>query len=155
MKPAETAPAAWPLAHIACPLRARDRAGTIRELVGLVAAAPGVSHPAHLLAAIEVREAQAPTYLGGGVAMPHARTDAVDQMVVAVGLSREGLRWGSSRELARLVFLVGVPRDQASGYLEMVRRITQTVRRIDWIEQAIACNDAAALARLLSTSIHL
>lgn len=145
----------WPVEHIACPLVARDPSGVIRELAGRISSAPGVIDATALVEAIETREAQSPTYLGGGIAMPHARTTAVDHLVIAVGLSEQGLAWGSHRELARLVFLVGVPRDEVRGYLEMVRRITQAVRSLDWIEQAIACRDAASLAQHLRSTIRL
>ncbi|MBE2214381.1 MAG: PTS sugar transporter subunit IIA [Opitutaceae bacterium] len=145
----------WPIELIACPLAAHDAAGAIRELGARLAVAPGVLDGAALIEAIETRERQATTYLGGGIAMPHARTTAVDRLVVAVGLSPNGLAWSSPRELARLVFLVGVPREEVRGYLEMVRRITQAVRRIDWIEQAVACRDAAELAQHLRDTIEL
>jgi len=144
----------WPLDHIACPLVSRESGAAIRELAGKLAHAPGMLDTAGLLHAVETREAQAPTYLGGGIAMPHARTTAVDRLVIAVGLSEQGLAWGSHRELARLVFLVGVPRDEVRGYLDMVRRVTQAVRTLDWIEQAIACRDAAALAQHLRATIR-
>lgn len=147
--------ACWPVEHIACPLVAKDAAGAIHELAGRLATAPGVLDADALVAAVEAREAHSPTYLGGGIAMPHARTDAVDRLVVAVGLSQQGLAWGSPRELARLVFLVGVPREHVTSYLEMVRKITQAVRRLDWIEQAMASRDAAALAQHLRTTITL
>lgn len=147
--------ATWPVEHIVCPLVSTDARSVIRELAALLSAAPGMMNPDQFLLDVEERETQSPTYLGGGIAIPHARTSAVSRIVVAVGQSRHGIGWGSHRELARLVLLVGVPRDEIPGYLEAVRRITQTVRRIDWIEQAMACKDAATLSRLLQSTIEL
>lgn len=154
MNPTRPTAVEWPVRHIVCPLAARDVTGAIRELATTLEGAPGVIDTAQLMREVHARESQAPTYLGGGVAMPHARSTAVDRLAVAVGLSREGMRWGSSRELARLVFLVGVPREDDGAYLEMVRKITQTIRHLEWLEQAMACPDAPALARLLEQTIH-
>lgn len=145
----------WTVDHVACPLRAEDAAGAIGEIAQALRAAPGMLDVPALVQAVRQRETQASTYLGGGVAIPHARTDAVDQLVIGVGLSRQGLRWGPSIELARLVFLVGVPRDEDHGYLAVVRRITQTVRHVAWIEAAAACRDASALVRLLRDTIEV
>ena len=143
----------WTVDHVACPLTARDAAGAIDEIARTLKHAPGVVDLPALTRAVQVRETHASTYLGGGVAIPHARTDAVDHLVIGVGLSREGLRWGPSIELARLVFLIGVPRDDDQAYLAVVRRITQTVRRLAWIEAAVTCSDAPALVRLLRDTI--
>lgn len=145
----------WSADRIACPLPVHDRTAAIRDLAGRLASAPGVVDAHALLAAIETREAQASTYLGGGVAMPHARSDAVNRLAVAVGLAPRGIDWGVPRELARLIFLVGVPRDTDRDYLEMLRAITQAVRRLEWIEQAVACRDAAALLAHLQATISL
>ncbi len=153
MKVTQTPAAAWPVGQIVCPLTARTSSGAIRELAQCFTSVPGVLDLPALVEAVESRENLARTYLGGGVAMPHARTDAVERLLIAVGVSQEGLDWGMPNEFARLVFLVGVPRDEDSGYMAMVRRITQTVRHLDWIERAVACRDASALASLLESTI--
>lgn len=155
MKATQQPAAAWPVRQIVCPLMASTSAAAIRELAQCLGSAPGVIDVPGLVQAIESRESQARTYLGGGVAMPHARTAAVERLVVAVGVSQRGLDWGMPQEFARLIFLVGVPRDEDSGYMAMVRRITQAVRNLDWIERAVACPNASALARLLESTIQL
>ena len=155
MNPTHPAVIEWSVQHVTCPLRASDPLGAIRELAHVLAANSAVHDSAALVDAVIAREAQAPTYLGGGVAMPHARTSAVDRLVIAVGLSHEGLNWGSREEMARLVFLVGIPRNNEDGYLDVVRRITQVVRRLEWLEEAMTCRDSAALAALLSRTMPL
>lgn len=155
MRTKEENATAWELDHIACPLLAREAGGVIRELAARLSVSASVKSPASLLEALEAREARSHTYLGGGIAMPHARTHAVDRVVIAVGLSRAGIAWGSDRESARLVFLVGVPRDGDTRYMDIVRRITGSVRRLDWIERATACRDSEALHALLTETIPL
>jgi len=78
-------------------------------------------------AAIE-REREASTWLGKGLALPHARTYAVSNIVAAVGRSDVGIPWGPNGEQAQIIVLVGVPKPQVRGYLELVRRLIAIFR---------------------------
>lgn len=66
--------------------------------------------------AVLEREDTFPTYTIDGVAMPHAKSDAVSEAFVAFARLKEPVRWGSAQgEDARVVFLIGVPQVSANG----------------------------------------
>lgn len=96
-------------------LTATDRDGAIAELVGIAARTGKVNDPATVVASALAREATVSTGLGDGIAIPHAKTDAVSEPVVVYARSREGIDWSSRDGKPALeLFLIAVP-EQAAG----------------------------------------
>jgi mannitol/fructose-specific phosphotransferase system IIA component (Ntr-type) len=73
-------------------------------------------------AAIE-REHTSSTFLGRGLALPHGRTDALDEIRIAVGVSDTGIPWDDDGNRARLVLLLGVPAAMIRDYLLLMQKI--------------------------------
>jgi fructose-specific phosphotransferase system IIB component/fructose-specific phosphotransferase system IIA component len=96
-------------------LTATDRDAAIAELVGIAARTGKVDDPAAVVASALAREATVSTGLGDGIAIPHAKTDAVSEPVVVYARSREGIDWSSrDGKPATELFLIAVP-EQAAG----------------------------------------
>jgi PTS system fructose-specific IIC component len=109
-------------------LEAATPAAAMAELAPALAEHGRVRDAQRLLAEALAREAEGSTWLGRGLALPHARTDAVGGIVASVGRSAEGIAWGPAGERARLVVLVGVPKAKVRDYLEFVRRLSVAMR---------------------------
>lgn len=65
-----------------------------------------------ILAAVEARERMVPTYLGQGVAMPHARLAGLTRPFVMLLRSVRGLKCPGTEERARLAFVLLTPQGQ-------------------------------------------
>ena len=114
--------------HIALQLKSRRQANALREIIGLLGKAGNVQQPADFLAQVLARERVNSTLAENGVAFPHARTELVDQIALAVGRSRAGIPWNDKGERARLLFVIAVPQRLVNDYLVLVgtlARITQ------------------------------
>lgn len=116
-----TAPAKVSLAQyispdtVAIELAATDRDAAIAELVGIAARTGKVTDPAGVVAGALAREAAVSTGLGDGIAIPHAKTDAVTEPVVVYARSRAGIDWSSRDGIpATELFLIAVP-EHAAG----------------------------------------
>ena len=72
--------------------------------------------------AVMEREGRSSTNTGEGVAFPHARTDLVDRIVLGIGRSTTGIRFGPAKELVHLIFLFGVPRTNGDRLPGLRRR---------------------------------
>lgn len=102
----------------------------IRLLQAKIAAATtAVNAPEELLSALLERYQVSPVTIGADLALPHARTDAVDRMVLGFGRSAEGIGFDSSHPRVRLVFLMATPRDQIEGYLQAVAALSRLLKR--------------------------
>ena len=78
--------------------------------------------------AVMEREGRSSTNTGAGVAFPHARTDLVERMVMGIGRSAAGIRFGLAKELVHLIFLVGVPKQMVTEYLVCVGAVARVVK---------------------------
>lgn len=78
---------------IALKLKSRDKEHVLKELLQLHIDTGKLSreNAAEALQAIEEREKTMSTGMGHGIALPHGRTDTVDDISVAVGISPQGI----------------------------------------------------------------
>jgi len=116
-----TAPAKVGLAQyisadtVAVELTSTHRDAAIAELVDIAARTGKVNDPAAVVAGALAREATVSTGLGDGIAIPHAKTDAVSEPVVVYARSRAGIDWSSRDGIpAKDLFLIAVP-EKAAG----------------------------------------
>ncbi|MBN2489982.1 MAG: PTS sugar transporter subunit IIA [Planctomycetes bacterium] len=112
-------------------LKATDAEGVIRELVELLVANeafPG-SVVDDLVAELLAREREGSTGIGGGVAIPHIRTDLIDDVLGAIGRSEKGIDFNAvDGEPVYLFFLFFAPLDQADVHLDILKKISSMVR---------------------------
>ncbi|MCA1660153.1 MAG: PTS sugar transporter subunit IIA [Verrucomicrobiaceae bacterium] len=106
--------------HVVLELRARTGEAALREIVATIADSAELRDPEEFLREVCAREEQHSTYLGHGVALPHARTDLVSEIVLGIGRSHAGIPFGENREPAHLLFLIGVPQRLVTDYLVCV-----------------------------------
>ncbi|MGW7810733.1 fructose-specific PTS transporter subunit EIIC [Staphylococcus xylosus] len=78
--------------------------------------------------AVLKREAEATTAIGMHVAIPHAKSSAVKQPVVAVMNNKHGIDWESlDGTLPNIVFLIVVPNDSSDTHLKLLQRLSRTL----------------------------
>lgn len=107
-------------------LVATDKVSAIKELIQLLAKQGIVSDTEELLIAVLKREAQMPTGIGLGIAIPHARTVAVNESAVAFGRSQEGVVFSPDHPSgAHLIFLIVVPLETDDEHLRILAHISR------------------------------
>lgn len=107
-------------------LRARKLETAVRELVKLLSANGKIDNPEKFLEQVLARERVNPTMTDHGVAFPHARTDLVKEIVLAIGRSWRGVPFGNGKR-AHLIFLIGVPRQLVNDYLVVLGNLARLV----------------------------
>lgn len=73
--------------------------------------------------AVILREETSSTYLDNGLAVPHARINSLEDIVVSVGLNSYGINWPDDDSKARIIIMIGVPSPMVAGYLRLLQRI--------------------------------
>lgn len=142
-------------AHVSLELEAQDRAGVLAALLGSLAEAGAFpcERTAELLGLLLERESQASSGLENGVALPHARTEAVDRIQVAFGRSKRGADFRApDGQPARLVFLVLAPPKDAGEYLRALARIAAVVKDKDGRRRLLRARTAVEACRLLDAA---
>jgi mannitol/fructose-specific phosphotransferase system IIA component (Ntr-type) len=105
-------------------LEGGDKRSVIEALVGLIMASGHATDRDAILAAVLDREAKGSTGLENGIAIPHARTPGVSDVVCALGISRAGIDFDSVDERpCHLVFLVLAPPCESTKYLKALSAV--------------------------------
>ena len=83
--------------------------------------------------AVMAREEKVSTVADGGVAFPHARTDLVEDLLLGIGRSKEGILFGPEKKPVHLIFLIAVPQQMVNNYLicvgSLARRLSKEPTR--------------------------
>lgn len=109
-------------------LRATDEASAILALAELLRDNADVLDLEKFSAEVFEREKRSTTAADEGVAFPHARSDAVKQIVVAIGRSKGGIRFTKSAHNIHFVVLIGTPREMAREYLNIVGSLARRLK---------------------------
>jgi len=105
-------------------LLATTKQGAISELVSLLYENGLVMDRERAVQAVFEREQSLSTGLEYGLAIPHARTDAVTRLVCAVGLKKEGLDFDAiDGKPVRIVILVLAPDSAATPQLQLIAQV--------------------------------
>jgi fructose-specific phosphotransferase system IIA component len=119
-------------------LKADSKEKVIKELAEWVKKAEGIIDFEKFLTDVFKREEVSSTGIGEGIAIPHARTDAVSKFVIGVGRHSQGVAYNTpDQKPAQLFFLMGVPLADVSGYLKILARLTRLLKKISLREKLL------------------
>lgn len=94
----------------------------------LRAATPDVKDGALLLKDLLERAAIASVCIAEDVALPHARTAAVNRIVLAVARTATPVAFDPEHPAVRLVFLIGTPKAAVAEYLQTVAALSRLLK---------------------------
>jgi len=109
-------------------MKATERWSAIVELVELLVAQGKIKpeDQESVLASLRAREETMSTGIGFGIAIPHASSDRVQEVVAAFGRSAEGIEFDSLDGLpVKFIVLFIVPKDQFQTHLRTLAAIAK------------------------------
>ena len=116
-------------------LSSSTKEDVIREMVGSLKAQGAVKaeDEEEVIAAILKREELGSTGIGNGVAVPHTKHPAVDQLVATVAISTDGVDFSSlDGESVFILFLLVSPLDRPGDHLRGLENISKHLRGQDF-----------------------
>ena len=112
------------LSRITLDVRSTQRTAALNEVARLLATHPAVSNFDGFYRELLARDRLESTCIGYGVALPHARTEHVKSIALAVGRSPAAIDYGDApAEQVRLIFMLGTPKSNPADYLAVVRAL--------------------------------
>lgn len=142
-------------AHCVPSLDAATKEEAIRILCGTFAASGALSKAKAEALSLEVlgREGEGTTGIGSGVAVPHAKTSLVKELLLAVGVHREGLEFSSvDGDPVQVVFLIAAPPNATQEYLALMKWVVSLTRSKYWVKLVRGCTTPEAIVELLEES---
>lgn len=127
-----------------------DASSALRDLAERLHERGVVDDPEHLYQKLWEREQLGSTGIGGGVAIPHCKLSGLDDVVVAVGISRSGIDFGAVDDLpVRLFFLVVSPMKAPAAHLQSLASISKWVKADAHVERILSLDDPHEIHELI------
>lgn len=109
-------------------LQSTDKKGVIEELARAVAGTTKASSDEIVKVLLE-REQLGSTGIGGGIAIPHGKLNAVTSITVGFGLSHKGVEYDSlDNKPVHIFFLLLTPENSTGGHLKVLAQISKLLK---------------------------
>lgn len=103
------------------------------------------------LGKIVERENIGTTGIGKGIAIPHARCENLKDIVISMALVKNGIEFNTpDGEKAKLIIMVGAPKDKNSEYLALLSSITKAFRDKEFRDNVTCSSSETEILELLA-----
>ena len=110
-------------------LAVRDKESAIKAVAHMARDHPEIADFAAFCRSVYDREDLGSTSIGRGIAIPHARTDLVKQIVLIVARCSHGIVFDEKdAEPVRIIFLVGTPKRMVTDYLRIIGSLARCMK---------------------------
>lgn len=111
-------------------LKEKEKIEVIKKLSERLISLGYITNSDEFFGEILKRENLESTGIGMGIAIPHARSNAVKDLVIVFGRSQEGVDFSSlDGKPAHLIFLIAGPEDKKSEYLFALAKLSKLLRK--------------------------
>jgi len=115
--------------HVKIRLESGNKEEIIEELVSLLVDTSDVSDADTIFEAVMGREREGSTGLEKGVAIPHAKSDAVKSLSIVIGISREGVDFeAQDGKPSHLFFLMVAPTSESGPHVQAIAKIVKMIK---------------------------
>ena len=109
-------------------LHSAKRTTALNEVARLLENHPEVTNFQGFYNELLARERLDATCLGNEIALPHARTEHVQKIVLAVGRSDQGVHFENCNQTVKLMFVLGTPKSNPTDYLMIVSALCKILK---------------------------
>lgn len=110
-------------------LLAKTKTEALTELVNTIIQGGLKLDPSLAIEVLQQRENLGSTGIGDGVAIPHGKISALDELVVAFGRSKKGIAYDSlDGKPVHIFFLLLAPENSAGQHLKVLAKISKMLK---------------------------
>lgn len=131
-------------------LKGNTKSEIIDEMIDILYKAGKLNDREEYKKEILKREQQGSTGMEEGIAIPHAKTNAVKNSTVAIGISKKGVDYESlDGELSHLFFMIAASDTSADSHIEILSKITTLLLEDEIREGILHANSKEELLNIL------
>ena len=131
-------------------LKASSKEDAIRQLTQRLHDVGAVRDVEDFFREVMEREKLGTTAVGHGVSLPHARTEKLDDIVVAMGRCNNGVDFGAEDgQPVKLIFLIGTPLKEVNRYLKLLAGLSRMLRRKEVRHALLAARNAEEVRKAM------
>lgn len=132
-------------------LSAKDKRGVIEEMLDVLVATGRVRDREQALTDLLEREARMSTGMQHGLAIPHAKTAAVDGLLAAMGISPEGVDFASlDGDPSRIFVMTLSPLHRTGPHIQFLAEIGRLLSRPELRTAVLAASTPAEVITRLA-----
>ena len=132
-------------------LKADTKKGVIEEMIGAMAATGKFTGRTAAVQAVLAREEKMSTGMQNGIAIPHGKTDAVDQLVAAVGIHRAGVDFAAMDGKPSHIFIMTLsPENRAGPHIQFLAEISKVLSQPELRGKLLKASGADEILNLLT-----
>ncbi|OJF77256.1 MAG: sodium:proton exchanger [Treponema sp. CETP13] len=137
---------------VSCDLKATTKDEVLTEMVTLLSNSRKVHNSKRVLEDIKERESIMTTGLERGLAIPHAKTNGVDSICIAIGISKAGIEFGApDGNRSNLFVMVASPKKNASPHLQTLAAISGALRSEKVLNSVINATEPQQVVDILDS----
>lgn len=133
-------------------LKGRTKTAVIEELLDLLISGGKIKDKGLALKDCVIRENYLSTGFENGLAVPHAKTEAVSDLVLAFGVSSAGIEFDSlDGKPAHFIFLLLSPINESGPHIKVLSQITRQFQDPTIADKILAANSAEDIMNIFQS----
>ncbi len=133
-------------------LQVADKNEAIETLVRRLAATRKIDHVDPLIDVVMQREQKDSTGLERGIAVPHGKTDAVDDLIAGVATLSEGVDFGArDGKASRILVMTISPLKRTGPHLQFISEVVRLLRDEALREKLLAATSSQEMYEALTS----
>lgn len=138
-------------ACVKVPVDGADKESVIKELVDLLDVNKLLLNKEQVLQAVIMREKTKSTGIGFGIAIPHGKCIGVKELVMAVGISKQGIDFQSiDNKPVYIIVLLASPIDRTGPHIQALARISRLMLDEDFKNKLQNASSSEELYNLIN-----
>jgi mannitol/fructose-specific phosphotransferase system IIA component (Ntr-type) len=128
-----------------------DKRGIIESMIDLAMQSGRVKDREQALQSVLERERKMTTGMEHGIAIPHGKTDAVDDLVVAVGISTEPIDFAAmDNQPCRIFIMTLSPVNRKGPHIQFLAEITRILKEEARREKLLSATSAREVVDIIT-----
>lgn len=135
---------------IKIPLESKRKNDLLHEMIDILMDAGKLTDSSSIFQALRNREDQCSTGLGEGIAIPHAKSEDVSELIMAIGIAPKGVDFEAlDGEDTKVFFMIIAPSDQAGLHIEALSEVARLTRSEGFMQSLLDSENAAEVLQVL------
>lgn len=136
-------------------LNALTKEAAIKQLSKKINNAGRLNNLSEFYNSVIEREKLTSTGIGFGIAIPHGKSESVNEPTVAIGISKGGIDWESiDGKPVEIVILIAVPESSAGDlHLKILANLSRALMHEEFRSELINCNDKTKIIDMFNDII--
>ncbi len=123
----------------------------LKEMWKIIADKPEIGDPNELYKKFIEREKIMSTGIGAGIAVPHVKLNSVKDFVIAIGISKNGIKFDSlDGKPVHIIIMIAAPAHKHAEYLKLLAQIVLILKNPELRKKIIRSKNEDEIFELLN-----